>query len=68
LRKDAAALAAAGLDPPALAGKRVGVRGWLAWRNGPMIEATQPHHIELVAEAGGAANEKPPQQRRAIAL
>ena len=67
-RKDAAAFAAAGLDPPALAGKRVRVRGWLAWRNGPMIEATHPDQIELLAEAGGAANDKPPQQRRAIAL
>lgn len=65
-RKDAAALAAAGLDPPTLAGKHVRVRGWLAWRNGPMIEATHP--IELLPAAGGAANDKPPQQRRAIAL
>ncbi|HET9937017.1 MAG TPA: hypothetical protein VFQ29_11255 [Methyloceanibacter sp.] len=63
-RKDTAAFAAAGLDPPALAGKRVRV----AWRNGPMIEATHPDQIELLAEAGGAANDKPPQQRRAIAL
>ena len=67
-RKDAAAFAAAGLDPPALAGKHVRVRGWLAWRNGPMIEATHPDQIELLADAGGAANDKPPQQRRAIAL
>ncbi|HKB00288.1 MAG TPA: hypothetical protein VKD02_05955 [Methyloceanibacter sp.] len=41
-RKDAAAFATAGLDPPTLAGKRLRVRGWLAWRNGPMIEATHP--------------------------
>ena len=34
----------------------------------PMIEATHPDQIELLAEAGGAANDKPPQQRRAIAL
>jgi hypothetical protein len=33
-----------------------------------MIEATHPDQIELLAEAGGAANDKPPQQRRAIAL
>ena len=65
-RKDAAAFAAAGLDPAALAGKRV--RGWLAWRNGPMIEATHPDQIELLAEAGGEANDQPPQRRRAIAL
>jgi micrococcal nuclease len=67
-RKDAAAFAAAGLDPPALAGKRVRVRGWLAWRNGPMIEATHPDQIELLPVAGGAANDKAPQQRSPIAL
>jgi hypothetical protein len=33
-----------------------------------MIEATHPDQIELWAEAGRAANDKPPQQRRAIAL
>jgi micrococcal nuclease len=58
-RKDAAAFAAAGLDPPTLAGKRVRVRGWLAWRNGPMIEATHPDQIELLPAARGAANDKP---------
>lgn len=66
-RKDAAAFAAAGLDPTVLAGKRVRVRGWLAWRNGPMIEATHPDQIELLAERG-AANDPPSQRWRAIAL
>jgi hypothetical protein len=66
-RKDVAAFVSAGLDPMALAGKRVRVRGWLAWRNGPMIEATHPEQIELLP--GGSHGEaKPPQDRRAIAL
>jgi endonuclease YncB( thermonuclease family) len=68
-RKDVAAFASAGLDPMALAGKRLRVRGWLAWRNGPMIEATHPEQIELLPGAGGGQGEaKPPQDRRAIAL
>jgi hypothetical protein len=67
-RKDAAAFAAAGLDPRTLAGKRLRVRGWFVWRNGPMIEATHPDQIELLPPLGGAANDKPPQQQRPIAL
>ena len=38
---------AAGLDPLALAGRIVRVRGWLRKWNGPMIEATHPEQIEL---------------------
>ena len=67
-RKDAAAFATAGLDPPTLAGKRLRVRGWLAWRNGPMIEATHPDQIELLPAMGRATNDQPPQKRRPIAL
>ena len=51
-RKDARAFAAAGLDPNTLAGKRLRVRGWLAWRGGPMIEATHPEQIELLTGRG----------------
>ena len=40
---------AAGLDPLALAGRTVRVRGWLRKWNGPMIEATHPEQIELPA-------------------
>jgi hypothetical protein len=29
------------------------VRGWLQWRNGPMIEATHPEQIELLPGAAG---------------
>ncbi len=38
---------AAGVDPLALAGRTVRVRGWLRKWNGPMIEATHPEQIEL---------------------
>ena len=38
----------AGLGPGALAGRAVRVRGWLHWRNGPMIEATHPEQIEVL--------------------
>ena len=40
---------AAGLDPLALGGRTVRVRGWLRKWNGPMIEATHPEQIELPA-------------------
>jgi hypothetical protein len=49
-RKAVGAFAAAGIDLRSLAGKRVRVRGTLAWRNGPMIEASHPEQIELVPE------------------
>jgi micrococcal nuclease len=38
----------AGVDPLALAGRRVRVRGWLHARNGPMIDATHPEQIEVI--------------------
>ncbi|MGV1013866.1 MAG: thermonuclease family protein [Methyloceanibacter sp.] len=50
-RKATPAFNAAGIDLKSLAGKRVRVRGWLQWRNGPMIEATHPEQIELLADA-----------------
>jgi len=31
-----------------LEGRLVRVRGWLIWRNGPMIEATHPEQIEVL--------------------
>lgn len=48
-RKKADDFEAAGLDLRGLAGKRVRVRGWVQWRNGPMIEAAHPEQIELLA-------------------
>lgn len=49
-RKDANAFQAEGIDLKALAGKRVRVRGWVIWRNGPMIEATHPEQIEILTD------------------
>jgi endonuclease YncB( thermonuclease family) len=49
-KKDVAAFTAAGIDLKGLAGKTVRVRGWLAWRNGPMIEATHPEQLEVVSD------------------
>jgi endonuclease YncB( thermonuclease family) len=38
----------AGLAPASLEGKRVRVRGWLLWRNGPYIGATHPEQVEVI--------------------
>jgi endonuclease YncB( thermonuclease family) len=59
-RKDAPAFAAAGIDLKALAGKRLRVRGFLGWRNGPMVEASHPEQIELLPNA--SEPDKPPVQ------
>ncbi len=62
-RKDVSAFAAEGVDLKALAGRRVRVRGWVVWRNGPMIEATHPEQIELLADDPKGDKSKPrPQQ------
>jgi len=39
-----------GLDPAALEGRRVRVRGWLKFWNGPMIAVTHPEQIEVLQE------------------
>lgn len=36
----------AGIDPMSYEGKRVRVRGWVKWRNGPAIKVTHPEQIE----------------------
>ena len=41
----------AGLDPASLQGRRIRVRGWVDWRNGPMIQATHPEQIEILDPA-----------------
>ncbi|MBT3535149.1 MAG: thermonuclease family protein [Rhodospirillaceae bacterium] len=38
----------AGFDHTALPGRRVRVRGWLKYYNGPSIEATHPEQIEIL--------------------
>ncbi|HET7851812.1 MAG TPA: thermonuclease family protein [Methyloceanibacter sp.] len=65
-RKDGESFKAAGIDPKALAGKKLRVRGWIEWRNGPMIHATHAEQIELLpgGEGGGGS---PPQAPEAPA-
>ena len=46
--RDKRAFARAGLDLLALEGRTIRVRGWIKWRDGPMIDATHPEQIELV--------------------
>ncbi len=68
-RKDLSAFAAAGIDLKHLTGARLRVRGFLAWRNGPVIEASHPEQIELLPEGSHDEGAKPSQPRGpAIAL
>ena len=43
--------ARSGLDPLALDGQRIRVRGWVERYNGPAIEATHPEQIEVLGAA-----------------
>jgi micrococcal nuclease len=63
-RKDGEAFKEAGLDPKALAGKKVRVRGWVEWRNGPMIHATHAEQIELLPESAPPPASVPPPRRQ----
>jgi hypothetical protein len=47
--KVARLFAKAGVDPLAFKGRIVRVRGWLKKYNGPMIEASHPEQIEVIA-------------------
>jgi endonuclease YncB( thermonuclease family) len=47
-RKAATVFADAGVDPLALAVRRVRVRGWTTFRNGPMIDLSHPEPIEVL--------------------
>ncbi|WP_316978431.1 thermonuclease family protein [Shumkonia mesophila] len=44
-----ASFVAAGLDPLALEGTQIRVRGWIKTWNGPLIEATHPEQIEVLS-------------------
>ncbi len=46
---------AAGLDPTALKGQRIRVRGWIESANGPQIRVTHPEQIEIIADDGMGA-------------
>ena len=48
-RRRMPAFEAAGIDLKSLKGKRVRVRGWVERRGGPMIEASYPGQIEVIA-------------------
>ena len=67
-RKDARAFVAAGLDPHALAGKQIRVRGWVEWRNGPMIQASHPEQIELLPSSSVPAPPEPTSKPGSVAL
>ncbi len=67
-RKDVSAFAAAGIDLKKLAGTRLRARGFLAWRNGPMIEASHPEQIELLPASPHQKAQPPPRPGPAIAL
>lgn len=53
-RKRLPVLEAAGLDLLSLPGRRVRVRGWVEWWNGPMIEISHPEEIEILETSSGA--------------
>ena len=68
-RKDNDTLKAAGVDTKALTGKRLRVRGWIEWRNGPMIDVTHVEQIEILPDAGITTPQTPETQpSEAIAL
>jgi endonuclease YncB( thermonuclease family) len=50
LKRNERLFTAAGLEPRALAGRRVMVRGWIEERGGPWIDAAGPEQIEIIAE------------------
>ncbi len=47
-KRSARAFKSGEIDPLAWQGRRVRVRGWLSWRNGPMINLTHPEQIEVL--------------------
>ncbi|MEQ9175969.1 MAG: thermonuclease family protein, partial [Alphaproteobacteria bacterium] len=49
-RKAARLFKRAGLGPETYRGRHLRVRGWLKNWNGPMIEATHPEQIEVLAK------------------
>lgn len=48
LRRLQRSFAAAGVEPKALAGRRIRVRGWIERRGGPIVQASAPEQIELI--------------------
>jgi endonuclease YncB( thermonuclease family) len=50
--RDADGFAADGVDLMGLQGKPIRVRGWLQWRDGPIIQATHAAQIEILGDGG----------------
>lgn len=50
---DVKAFVRAGIDPAALAGQMVRLRGWVSERNGPMLDLTHPEQVERLTEPSG---------------
>jgi endonuclease YncB( thermonuclease family) len=48
LRRLRAGFTAAGVEPSALQGRRIRVRGWLEYRRGPIIDVAAPEQIEII--------------------
>jgi len=46
--RDLKSFTASGIVPQDYAGRRVRVRGWLRWSNGPMIDVSHPEQIEVL--------------------
>ena len=67
-RKNVGVFAAAGIDLKALAGRRLRARGFLAWRNGPTIEATHPEQIEVLPDNPNEENAKSPERQTGPAI
>jgi micrococcal nuclease len=67
-RKNVGAFAAAGIDLKALAGSRLRARGYLAWRGGPMIDATHPEQIELLPKHPPEEKAKAPERQTGPAI
>jgi len=63
-RSCSAADAAPRIDPKVLAGKKLRVRGWVEWRNGPMIHATHAEQIELLPDGGSPSPASPRHQEQ----
>lgn len=64
---DVDAFAGTPADPARLAGRRIRVRGWIALRGGPMLEATRPTQIEVLSgHAPETENARPHMSRPGV--
>lgn len=54
--RDLARFRAAGMDPQALAGRRLRVRGWVRAYNGPFLDVDHPEQIEVLDGLSGGSD------------